>query len=182
MSTFPPFEISAPNSVRSSNSYTEIQIQCREGAIYIYIWFLFEEKGAGKQCCRRTCGHSIHRIRSDLQASHRKRFSFSSTSGIFCYVDTIASRSKHDFIFPPLRSNEISHTFLFPSLKKSVSFVSFFSSYIVPSKNLRLTHILSILYLDVRVAIIDINNIDNIGTLSILIYYCIPMWQSIFLV
>lgn len=32
----------------------------------IYIRFLFEEKGARKQCCRRTCGHSIHRIRSDL--------------------------------------------------------------------------------------------------------------------
>lgn len=128
MSTFPPFEMSAPNSVRSSNSYTEIQIQCREGAIYMYIWFLFEEKGAGKQCCRRTCGHSIHRIRSDLQASHRKRFSFSSTSGIFCYVDTIASRSKHDFIFPSssFKRNQSHLSFSFFEEKCFVCFFLFF--------------------------------------------------------
>lgn len=49
MSTFPPFEMSAPNSVRSSNSYTEIQIQCREGAIYIYIYTIsFRGKGSRK--------------------------------------------------------------------------------------------------------------------------------------
>lgn len=47
MSTFPPFEMSPPNSVRASNSYTEIQIRCREGARYIYT-VSFRGKGSKK--------------------------------------------------------------------------------------------------------------------------------------
>lgn len=181
MSTFPPFEMSPPNSVRASNSYTQIQIRCREGARYIYT-VSFRGKGSKKAVLSSN-------LRT-LDTQNKVRLISQPPQEIFFLLDlgdillrgydclTIEMR----FYIPSSSFQRNRPHFSFFFFKKNVSFVFLFSSFIVSSKSLRLTYYrIHFVSRCQWVATIDINNIDNIGTLSISIYYCISMWQSIFL-
>lgn len=95
--------------------------------IYMYVYTVsFRRKGSRKAVLSSNL-RTLDTQNKVTLISHRKRFSFSSTSGIFCYVDIRLPLDRDAILYsPPLRSNEISHTFLFPSLKKSTRlFLSF---------------------------------------------------------